>query len=83
MTDTQDDFHDVIGDIYVERDTSLIYEVKFFEDFVLVRPGSPCFYTSLRKLSHVEFAAQFDEYSGDHSAVKDAIRGMTPELVVE
>jgi hypothetical protein len=80
---TEDDFHDTIGEIYVERQTSLLYEVKFFETFVLVRPASPAFYLALRKMSHSEFAKYFDEFYGDHEQVKTHIRGMSPEIIIE
>lgn len=82
-TPSTDDFEDVIGEIYVERDTSLLYEVKFFTDFVLVRPASPAFYLALKKMPHDDFARDFDEFYGDHDQVKEAIRGMTPELIIE
>jgi hypothetical protein len=77
------DFEDTLGEIYVERQTSLLYEVKFFDGFVLVRPASPAFYLALRKLSHNEFADMFDEFYGDHEDVREAIRGMTPDIVIE
>jgi hypothetical protein len=78
-----DEFGDIIGDIYTERTSNLLYEVKFFQDFVLVRPANPTFYLALRKLSHLEFANEFAEYWGDHAAVKEAIRGMSPDLVID
>lgn len=80
MQETEDD---LIGDIYVEKSTSLLYEVKFFKGFVIVRPASPSFYLAIRKMSDAEFAHEFDEYYGDHEEVIDAIRGMQPEFIVE
>lgn len=82
-TDTEDDFLDVLGDIYVETATSLLYEAKFFKDFVLTRPASPAFHMGLSKLSHAEFAEQFEEFYGDHRQVHEAIRGMVPDIVVD
>lgn len=82
-TQLTDDFADTIGEIYVERDTSLLYEVKFFDMFVLVRPASPAFYLALKKMSHSEFARDFDEFYGDHEQVKTCIRGLSPELIIE
>lgn len=58
---------------YVEKSTSLIYEVQFFKDYVLTRPASPMFYLAIKKLSHVDFAGEFEEYCGDHEAVKASI----------
>lgn len=83
MTDIVHEFEDVFGDIYVERKTTLLYEVKFFSDFVLVRPASPSFYQALRKMDYGSFADEFEEYNGDHEAVKECIRGMQPDLIVE
>lgn len=77
------DDEDDIGDIYVERDTALLYEVKFFDGFVLVRPASPAFHLALRKLSTLDFAKYFDEFYGDHEQVRNAIRDMTPDIVIE
>jgi hypothetical protein len=82
-TQSTDDFADTIGEIYVERDTSLLYEVKFFDTFVLVRPASPAFYLALRKTSHNEFARDFDEFYGDHEQVKNHIRGLSPQIIIE
>jgi hypothetical protein len=81
--ETEDDFSDLFGVIYVERSTSLLYEVKFFDGFVLVRPASPAFYQALRKISHTEFADEFEEYGGDQEAVINHIRGEVPELVID
>lgn len=78
-----DNFSDTIGEIYVERDTSLLYEVKFFQDFVLVRPASPAFYLALRKMSHNDFARDFDDFNGDHQEVKEALSGMSPDIIIE
>jgi hypothetical protein len=81
-TDIGDNDDDLIGEIYVETETGFIYEVKFFEEHVLVRPASPQFYCALRKISHLEFSKTFHEYYGDHDAVRDEIRGMSPEIVI-
>jgi hypothetical protein len=78
-----EDFDDLYGVIYVERSTSLLYEVKFFADFILVRPASPTFYLSIRKMTPSEFADEFDEYSGNHDEVMNHIRGLTPDLIIE
>lgn len=75
-----EEYSDTHGDFYVETDTSLIYEVKFFDDFVLVRPASPQFYLALRKMSISEFSRDFHEFCGDHQEVRDCLEGAEPEI---
>lgn len=55
--------------LYVERDTRLIFEVKFFPEFALVRPASPLLYRYVRRVDLYEFSKFFDEFDGDHEAV--------------
>lgn len=50
--------------LYVERDTSLLYEVQLFEDFAIVRPATPGFEQAMEKLNHADLGTRFDEYSG-------------------
>jgi hypothetical protein len=81
---TEEDVTDeLLPDIYVENSTTLLYEVKFFENFVIVRPATPTYYLAIRKLSHHEFASEFSEFFGDKEYVRDAIRGQAPMFVTE
>jgi hypothetical protein len=57
--------------LYVEKDTRLIFEVKFFPEFALVRPASPLLYRYIRRVDLYEFGKYFDEFDGDHAAVHD------------
>lgn len=69
--------------LYVEISTRLLYEVRFFENFVLIRLATPAYYLAIAKISHEEFSARFEEYEGDQEAARAAIRGdETPELLV-
>lgn len=79
---SEDDEEDILGALYVERETSFMYEVKFFEDFVLARPASPTFYLAIRKMSHNDFANEFDEYYGDHEAARVTIASMLPDFII-
>lgn len=83
VTPLIDDDNDLHGVIYTERDTSLLYEVKFFDSFVIVRPASPAFYLAIRKMSHNEFADEFDEYNGNHDEVFAILRGPQSDLIIE
>jgi hypothetical protein len=61
--------------IYTEKGTRLLYTVKFIMDFAIVKPASPGFETELRKLSIIDFEREFEEFSGDHSAVERYLDG--------
>jgi hypothetical protein len=60
---------------YTERATALIYEVKFFPDFVLVRPASPAFYAALQRMDYVAFGRDFEEFYGDPQEVTNILFG--------
>lgn len=74
---------ELLPDIYTEIATGLIYECKFFDKFVIVRPASPAFYLAIRKLSLADFSKYFDEFGGDVSEVRNAIRGGDVDFIVE
>lgn len=61
--------------LYTEKITRLIYEVKLFDDFVIVRPmaSGP---TEIRKMDHLSFSKEFEEYGGDTSKVYEYIKGV-------
>lgn len=62
-------------DFFTEKDTRLIYEASFYDDFVLVRPASPIFYSAVRQLSWGEFNAEFEEYWGDRLRLRRQLDG--------
>jgi hypothetical protein len=79
--DVEDD--EVFYEIYVETATNTIYEVQFFDDFIMARKASPNFFAEIRRLSIIDFAREFHEYGGDIQAVKDFLRNAKMEFLVE
>jgi len=61
---------------FTERATRLIYEASFYDDFVLVRPASPVFYTAIRQLTWNEFNAEFEEFWGDCTRLRKQLDGI-------
>lgn len=74
---------ELLPDIFVEIATSLLYEVRFFDTFVIVRPATPALYLAIRKLSHVDFSRLFEEFGGNKEEVRAFMRGMTPDFIME
>lgn len=74
---------DLLPDLYVEKKTHFIYEVKFFDSFVIVRPATPSFYLAIRKLSHVDFSKEFEEFGGDQDVARAFIKGEEPAFIIE
>jgi hypothetical protein len=72
-----------LPDLYTETESSLIYEVKLFQNFVFVRPATPELYLAIRKLSYPEFARQFRPFYGDKDAVRQMMWGAAPDFIVE
>lgn len=69
--------------LYVEKSTRLIFQVKLFEDFAIVRPASPALYRDVRKLTLGRFTQDFEEFCGDHQQVFDFLhRGGDSELEI-
>lgn len=82
--DGEENFEELLPDYYVQKSTSMIFECKFFDSFVLVRPATPRLYLAIRKVSHKEFMDGFEEFCGDREYVRDIIRGRTePELFIQ
>lgn len=73
---TEVENEDEVVSLWTETKTRLIYEAKFFGDFVIVRPISPGLAGLIKKLSYTELARDFTEYSGDYSVVKAYIDGL-------
>lgn len=61
--------------LYTERETRLIHEAKLFDDFVIVRPVMPGMAHQIRRLDHVSFASEFDEYGGNPQDVWNFLAG--------
>lgn len=60
---------------YVERESRLIYEVKFFPEFALIRPAHPDCTAAVERLSLVAFANNFEEYGGNPQDIRDYLWG--------
>jgi hypothetical protein len=80
MTDTppepEEDFmEDMETYLYTEKSSNMIYDIRFFDGFVIARPATPAFYNAIRKLSHLQFSKEFDEYWGDPELVKGYMWG--------
>lgn len=73
-------------DFFTEIATSLIYEARFFENFVIVRPVSPAFYSGICKLDLATFANTFEDFYGDRQQVLAYIKSFGTEcdaLIIE
>jgi len=66
---------------YVEKSSDLIYEVRFFTEFALVRPAHPHFTANLMRMDLITFAEQFDEFHGDAQVIKDFLWGGAIESI--
>lgn len=79
------DIHDVFDDdmsFYTEKSTNLIYEAKFFETFIIVRPASPAFYSAIRKLAYGEFADEFTDFWGDREQVRSYLDNSHEGIII-
>jgi hypothetical protein len=79
---TEVDTEELLPELWVERSTRLIYECKFFDGFILVRPATPAIYLAIRKVSDKQFMEEFDEFCGDREAAREFIRNAPPEFIV-
>jgi hypothetical protein len=68
--------------LYIDKNTNLIYEVKLFEEYALVRPLDPSQRRNIKKLTHTEFSGAFDEYHGNQDAVYDYLAGNDTDLIL-
>lgn len=78
--ETEEESEDLLEDeyeLYVEIATRMLYQVKFFENFVIVRAASPLFYRDIRKMSILDFSRYFEEFYGDAQQVRDFFNGLT------
>ena len=70
---------DIESMFYVEKSSRLIYEVKLFPEFALVRPAHPDFSSAVERVDLIKFAGLFDEYLGDMQAIRDFLWGADVE----
>ena len=81
-TNSYDD-EDLLPDIYVEIKSRMLYDCKFFDTSVLVRPATPQFYLSIRKINHKEFVSEFEEFCGDKEEARKFLRGAPAEIIIQ
>lgn len=63
---------------YTERQTRIVYEARFFDGFVFVKPlGSREF--PAERLDMNEFISRFDLYAGDPTAFEEVLPELQPE----
>lgn len=86
MTDTgpepEHDEEELLPELWVEKSTRLIYECKFFDGFILVRPATPGLYTAIKKLSNKQFAEEFEDFCGGKDAVREFLRNSPPDFII-
>ncbi len=68
--------------LYTEISTNLIYDARFFDDFVIVRPASPAFWSAIMKMSTVDFSREFREFYGDPTQVIAALNSENDAAVI-
>jgi hypothetical protein len=75
--DEEEDEDDALNEyeLYVEIATRMIYQVKLFDNFALIRPASPLFFREIRKMSMLDFSKYYEEFYGDHDMVRAFFNG--------
>lgn len=66
---------DVNLNFFTEKTSRLIYEVRFYEGFVIVRPASPDPSVKLRQVDWGDFLDEFEEYWGDKEQIAAFVGG--------
>lgn len=69
--------------LYTSRDSGIIVEVKFFDDFAMVRPATPGFERSLRRVSLMEFLDKYDDLMCDPRPIEAMLKGEKMEDAIE
>lgn len=83
LLDNEYEEDELLPDLFVEKDTHLIYEVKFFDTFVLVRPATPLLYLAIKKLDHHVFCRDFEEFCGSKKAVREFMQSREHDFIIE
>ena len=61
--------------LYTDKKTHTIYDVKFFDGFVLIRPVAPGFERHVKKIPMNLFAEHFEEFMGDYARIRELLSG--------
>lgn len=65
--------------LYTEKKTSVIWDVRFFDGFVLARPIAPEMARSIRKIKDSRFQSEFEEFHGDYRWIQEWLSGESGE----
>lgn len=75
MTDSPEvEIEETVPALYMHKKTHLLYDVKFFDDCVIVRPVSPEFYHQIERLSYNDLAESYEESYVDVKALRKRIQ---------
>lgn len=55
--------------LYVENETGIIFEAKFFEDYAILRPVTPELFHDIRKISFHDLTMHYDDFCGNRNEV--------------
>lgn len=59
--------------LYMNKKTCLLYDVKFFKDFVIVRPVEPDFYHLIARMSYNDLAKDYEESFVDAKRLRERL----------
>lgn len=71
MVQEQKTNHDAV---FMEKKTNILYDVKYFPDYVIVRPVSPSMYSYIRKMSYSDLSERFEESFVDVKALRARVQ---------
>lgn len=66
--------------VFVENNSNILYDVKYFPEFVIVRPVSPSLYSYIRRLTYTELSEGFHESFVDVQKLREKVaKGKTDD----
>lgn len=68
------EIEETVPALYMHKRTHLLYDVKFFDDCVIVRPVSPEFYHQIARLSYNELSEDYEESYVDAKALRKKVQ---------
>ncbi len=67
---------------YTEKETHLLYEVKLFPDFALIRLIMPDVQLPVHRIDIMTFTELFEEYNGDLKELRSILFGSKPSSIL-
>lgn len=67
---------------YMEKATSLLYEVRLFEDFALIRLLMPEISVPTNRIDMQTFCELFEEFNGDKKELRSIMFGSKPSYIL-